>query len=107
MDQIEIYKGYNIRVFESSPGKWTAEIRKVDGSLIQILRPGLEDDAQDCLTTDPETMNAEAAILLAARAGCAGDGCCGAWDCRAYRIEGELLYAARLSHAATVDRLLR
>jgi hypothetical protein len=26
---------------------------------------------------------------------------------RVYRIEGELLYAARLSHAATVDRLLR
>jgi hypothetical protein len=68
VDQIEIYKGYNIRVFESSPGKWTAEIPKVDGSLIQILRPGLEDDAQDCLTTDPETMNAEAAILLAKEA---------------------------------------
>jgi len=68
MDQIEIYNGYNIRAFESSPGKWTAEIRKVDGSLIQILPPGLEDDAQDCLTTDPETMSAEAAIELAKQA---------------------------------------
>ena len=25
MDQIEIYSGYNIRAFELSPGKWTAE----------------------------------------------------------------------------------
>jgi hypothetical protein len=62
VNQVEIYKGYNIRVFESFPGKWTAKVRKVDGSRIQILPPGLEDDAQDCLTTDPETMNAEAAI---------------------------------------------
>jgi hypothetical protein len=65
VDQIEIYNGYNIRAFESSSGKWTAEIRKVDGSPIQILPPGLEDDAQECLTTDPETVTAEAAIKLA------------------------------------------
>ena len=65
MDQIEIYKGYNIRGFESSPGKWTAEIRKVDGSQIQILLPELGEDVLDCLTTDPETMTAEAAIELA------------------------------------------
>jgi hypothetical protein len=31
-DQFEIYSEFNIRAFESSPGKWTAEIRKVDGS---------------------------------------------------------------------------
>jgi len=68
VDRVEIYKGYNIRVFESSPGKWTAEIRKVDGSSIQILPPGLEDDAMDCLTTDPETVTAEAAIELAKQA---------------------------------------
>jgi len=68
VDRVEIYKGYNIRVFESSPGKWTAEIRKVDGSLIQILPPGLEDDAMDSLTTDPETVTAEAAIELAKQA---------------------------------------
>ena len=67
-DQIEIYNGYGIRAFESSPGKWTAEIRKVDGSLIQILPPGLEVDAMDCLTTDPETLTAEAAIELAKQA---------------------------------------
>ena len=73
MDHIEIYKGCNIRVFESSPGKWTAEIRKVDGTPIQILPRGLEDDAQDCLTTDPETMTAEAAILLAKEAIDGGD----------------------------------
>jgi hypothetical protein len=47
VDQVEIYNGYNIRAFESSPGKWTAEIRKVDGSPIQMLAPGLEDDALD------------------------------------------------------------
>ena len=64
MDQIKIYNGYNVRAFESSPGKWTAEIRKVDGSPIQILPPGLENDALGCLTTDPETLTAEAAILL-------------------------------------------
>jgi hypothetical protein len=68
VDQIEIYNGYNIRAFESSPGKWTAEIRKLDGSPIQILPPGLEDDAQECLTTDPETVTAEAAIELAKEA---------------------------------------
>jgi len=68
VDQIEIYKGYNIRVFESSPGKWTAEIRKVDGSQIQILLPELGEEVLDCLTTDPETMTAEAAIELAKEA---------------------------------------
>jgi hypothetical protein len=68
VDRVEIYKGCNIRVFESSPGKWTAEIRKVDGSSIQILPPGLEDDAMDSLTTDPETVTAEAAIELAKQA---------------------------------------
>ena len=68
VDQIEIYKGYNIRAFESSPGKWTAEIRKVDGSQIQILLPELGEDVLDCLTTDPETMTADAAIELAKEA---------------------------------------
>ena len=67
-DQIEIYGGYNIRAFESSPGKWTAEIRKVDGSQIQILLPELGEEVLDCLTTDPETMTAEAAIELAKEA---------------------------------------
>ena len=67
-DQIEIYNGYNIRAFESSPGKWTAEIRKVDDSPIQILLPDLEDDVLDCLTTDPEMMTAGAAIQLAKEA---------------------------------------
>jgi hypothetical protein len=57
----------NIRAFESSPGKWTAEIRKVDGSQIQILPPELGEDVLDCLT-DPETMTAEAAIELAKEA---------------------------------------
>jgi hypothetical protein len=68
VDKIEFYDRYSIRAFESSPGKWTAEIRKVDGSPIQILPPGLEEDVQDCLTTDPETMTAEAAIELAKEA---------------------------------------
>jgi hypothetical protein len=68
MDRIELYNGYNIRAFESSPGKWTAEIRKVDGSPIQILLPELGEDVLDCLTTDPETMTAEAAIELAKEA---------------------------------------
>ena len=60
-DRFEIYSGFNIRAFESSPGKWTAEIRKVDGSQIQILLPELGEDVLECLTTDPETMTAEAA----------------------------------------------
>jgi hypothetical protein len=63
-----LYNGYNIRAFESSPAKWTAEIRKVDGSSIQILLPELGDDVLDCLTTDPETITAEAAIELAKEA---------------------------------------
>ena len=65
VDQIEIYKGYNIRAFESSLGKWTAEIRKADGSQIRILLPDLGEDVLDCLTTDPETATAEAAVELA------------------------------------------
>ena len=64
----EVYRGFSIRAFESSPGKWKAEIRKADGSSIQILPPELEDDVLDCLTTDPETVTAEAAILLAKEA---------------------------------------
>ena len=67
-DQIEIYNGYSIRAFESSPGRWTAEIRKVDGSQIQILLPELGEDVLECLTTDPETTTAEAAIELAKEA---------------------------------------
>ena len=55
MDQIEIYKGYNIRAFESCPGKWTAEIRKVDGPQIRIFLPELGEDVLNRLTTDPET----------------------------------------------------
>jgi hypothetical protein len=35
VDRIELYNGYNIHAFESSPGKFTPEIRKVDGSPIQ------------------------------------------------------------------------
>jgi hypothetical protein len=60
----EVYRGFSIRAFESSPGKWKAEIRKVDGSPIQILLPELA-IVLDCLTTDPEKVTAEAAILLA------------------------------------------
>jgi hypothetical protein len=67
-DRIELYNGYNIRAFEASSGKWTAEIRKVDGSSIQILLPELGEDVLDCLTTDPETITAEAAIELAKEA---------------------------------------
>ena len=67
-DRFEIYGGYSIRVFESSPGKWTTEIRKVDGSQIQILLPELGEDVLECLTTDPETTTAEAAIELAREA---------------------------------------
>ena len=74
-DQFEIYSGFNIRAFESSPGKWTAEIRKDDGSQIQILLPELGEDVLElgedvleCLTTDPETTTAEAAIELAREA---------------------------------------
>jgi hypothetical protein len=50
-----------------------------------------------------------AVLQFRARAGFAGDGCCGAWDFRAYLIQGELLSTSfvGLSHAATVDSLLR
>jgi hypothetical protein len=66
-DQFEIYSGYSIRAFESSPGKWTAEIQTV-GAQIQILLPELGEDVLECLTTDPETTTAEAAIELAREA---------------------------------------
>jgi hypothetical protein len=67
-DQFEIYNGFNIRAFESSPGEWTAEIRKVGGSQIQILLSELGEDVLECLTTDPETTTAETAIELAREA---------------------------------------
>ena len=37
MDKTEIYKGFEIRVFEREQGRWRAEIRKADGSPIKIL----------------------------------------------------------------------
>jgi hypothetical protein len=49
-----------------------------------------------------------AVLQFRAGAGFAGDGCCGAWDFRAYLIQGELLYKFRGAiSAATVDSLLR
>jgi hypothetical protein len=67
-DQFEIYNGFNIRAFESSPGEWTAEIRKVGGSQIQILLSELGEDVLECLTANPETTTAETAIELAREA---------------------------------------
>ena len=65
----EVYKGYNIRAFESSPGKWKAEIQRVDGASIRILLPNLKNDGlRASLTTEPETITAEAAVALAKQA---------------------------------------
>jgi hypothetical protein len=53
---------------EKGPLAGGLEVRKVDDSPIQLLLPDLDDDVLDCLTTDPETMTAEAAIELAMEA---------------------------------------
>jgi hypothetical protein len=37
MDQVEIYKGFNIRPFEREEGRWVAEIQKADGSKLILL----------------------------------------------------------------------
>ena len=37
MDKLEIYRGFEIRAFEREQGRWRAEIRKADGSMLKIL----------------------------------------------------------------------
>jgi hypothetical protein len=37
MDRTELYKSFEIRAFEREPQRWRAEIRKADGSTLEIL----------------------------------------------------------------------
>jgi len=37
MDRTEVYKGFEIRAYEREPQRWRAEIRKADGSMLEIL----------------------------------------------------------------------
>jgi hypothetical protein len=37
MDKIETYRGFEIRAFEREEGRWRADIRKADGSMLKIL----------------------------------------------------------------------
>jgi hypothetical protein len=76
VDQSERYRDYSIRAFESSPGKWRAEIRKVDGSAIEILLPNLR-DWRPSLITEPEVSTAGIAIGLAKLAIDRGSDCGG------------------------------
>ena len=37
MNKIQIYRRFEIRAFEREQGRWHAEIRKADGSMLKIL----------------------------------------------------------------------
>jgi len=66
MARIELYKGYRIRAYErEADGRWLAEIRKADGSVLVILP---DSGPCDFMTTSAATFSAEAAIVLAKRA---------------------------------------
>jgi hypothetical protein len=69
MEQIEQYKGYQIRTYQERPDAWVAEIRKQDGSNLAILLPDLHDDGlRTSLTTFPPRLTAQSAIELAKQA---------------------------------------
>ena len=60
MDKTEIYKGFEIRAFEREQGRWRAEIRKADGSMLKIL---VGDSGHSMsITTSADTLTAETTI---------------------------------------------
>jgi len=59
MDQIEFYKGFEIRAFEREQG-WRAVIRKADGSALKTL---VGDNGHGTsITTTADTLTAETSI---------------------------------------------
>ena len=60
MDKIEIYRGFEIREFELEEGRWCAEIRKADGSMLKILVA--DSGHRTSITTSADTLTAETSI---------------------------------------------
>ena len=60
MDKIEIYRGFEIRAFEREEGRWRAEIRKADGSMLKILVG--DSGHRTSITTSADTLTAETSI---------------------------------------------
>jgi hypothetical protein len=57
------YKGYVIEPFESSPGRWRARVRRVDGRMIDI--PVTGNSVESIETGGMEGFSANAAINVA------------------------------------------
>jgi D-Tyr-tRNAtyr deacylase len=60
MDKIETYRGFEIRAFESEEGRWRAEIRKADGSMLKVLVG--DSGHRTSITTSADTLTAETSI---------------------------------------------
>ena len=60
MDKIETYRGFEIRAFEREQGRWRAEIRKADGSMLKILVG--DSGHRTSITTSADTLTAETSI---------------------------------------------
>ena len=60
MDKIETYRGFEIRAFEREQGRWRAEIRKADGSMLKI-HVG-DSRHRTSITTSADTLTAETSI---------------------------------------------
>jgi hypothetical protein len=60
MDRTELYKGFEIRAYEREPQRWRAEIRKADGSALQILVG--DSGHRMSIATTADTLTADASI---------------------------------------------
>jgi hypothetical protein len=60
MDRTELYKGFEIRPYEREPQRWRAEIRKADGSTLEILVG--DSGHRMSITTTADTLTGDASI---------------------------------------------
>ena len=60
MDRTELYKGFEIRAYEREPQRWRAEIRKADGSMLEILVG--DSGHRTPIATTADTLTADASI---------------------------------------------
>jgi hypothetical protein len=60
MDRTELYKGFEIRAYEREPQRWRAEIRKADGSTLEILVG--DSGHRMSITTAADTLTPDASI---------------------------------------------
>jgi hypothetical protein len=60
MDRTELYRGFEIRAYEREPQRWRAEIRKADGSTLEILVG--DSGHRMSITTTADTLTADVSI---------------------------------------------